>query len=78
MFWAVFLIGNGESVTIYPFDNQLTTFFGYLLFASFHIGNITILLNMLIAMMSRSYETIQVNTLFYIIFKNAEYASTRN
>jgi hypothetical protein len=61
MFWAIFLIGNGESVTIEPFENQLTTFFGYLLFGSFHVTNITILLNMLIAMMTRSFETIHVN-----------------
>lgn len=58
MFWAIFLIGNGESVMIEPFHNQLTTIFGYFLFGSFHVVNITILLNMLIAMMTRSYETI--------------------
>ena len=61
MFWAIFLIGNDEAVIIYPFKNQLTLVFGYLILGMFHISNITVLLNMLIAMMTRSYESILVS-----------------
>ena len=46
-----------------PFQNKLTENFGFLLYGSFHIASIVILLNMLIAMMTKSYENILVNRL---------------
>jgi transient receptor potential cation channel subfamily C protein 3/transient receptor potential cation channel subfamily C protein 6/transient receptor potential cation channel subfamily C protein 7 len=61
MFWSIYLIGNGEAVEIFPFENYMILVSGYLIFAMFHIVNITILLNMLIAMMTRSYDLILVN-----------------
>lgn len=60
MFFSIFLIGNYEAVLISPFSNNLTVIFGYIVFGLFHVSNITVLLNMLIAMMTRSYETILV------------------
>lgn len=60
MFWSIFLIGNSEVVVIEPFENNLTLIFGYLMFALYHIINITVMINMLIAMMARSYDSILV------------------
>ena len=60
MFFSIFLIGNYQAVLISPFSNNLTVIFGYIVFGLFHVSNITVLLNMLIAMMTRSYETILV------------------
>ena len=60
MFWSIYLIGNSAVVEIDPFDNDLTLVFGYLIFGLYHIINITIMINMLIAMMARSYDSILV------------------
>lgn len=61
MFWSLFLIGNNQAVLVEPFKNELTLVIGYLVFGFYHISSLTVLLNMLIAMMARSYETILVN-----------------
>ena len=58
MFWSIFLIGNSKVVEITPFENNLTLIVGYLIFALYHVINITIMINMLIAMMARSYDSI--------------------
>lgn len=39
---------------------QVTEYYGYTLFAAYHIVAIIVLINMLIAMMARSYEVIAV------------------
>jgi hypothetical protein len=44
-----------------PFDNSLTVFFGFMIYGAFHIASIIVLLNMLIAMMAKSYEDILVS-----------------
>ena len=61
MFWSLFLIGNNQAVLVEPFKNELTLVIGYLVFGFYHISSLTVLLNMLIAMMARSYETILVS-----------------
>ena len=61
MFFALYTLGESDDVMIEPFRNQLTTNFGYVLFGMFHISNITILLSMLIAMMTKSFDTILVS-----------------
>ena len=65
MFWTIYFIGNPEAVKIDPFENQLTPLFGYIIYGFFSISNITVLLNMLIAMMTRSYDAILVKFPFY-------------
>jgi hypothetical protein len=61
MFWSIYLIGNSEVINIEPFKNDLMLVFGYLIFALYHVINITIMINMLIAMMARSYDSILVS-----------------
>ena len=61
LFFSTYLIGDSEAVSIAPFDNSLTLGFGYFLYATFQIGNVTILMSMLIAMMTKSYENIIVS-----------------
>lgn len=61
LFFALYTIGDSTDTLIKPFDNNLTVCIGYLLFGTFHIANITIMINMLIAMMTKSFEDIIVN-----------------
>ena len=61
MFFALYTLGESDDAEIRPFINQLTPFFGYILFGMFHIANITILISMLIAMMTKSFDSILVN-----------------
>jgi hypothetical protein len=62
LFFALYTIGDSTDTLIDQYENQLTVLFGYFLFGTFHIANITILINMLIAMMTKSYEDIMVNS----------------
>ena len=64
MFFALYTLGEQDDVLIEPFENQLTPNFGYVLFGMFHISNITILMSMLIAMMTKSFDTIIVIVVF--------------
>ena len=41
------------------YNNQFTEIVGYLIYGAFNIASVIVLLNMLIAMMSKSYETIE-------------------
>lgn len=68
LFFALYTIGDSTDTLIYPFDNNLTVCIGYLLFGTFHIANITIMINMLIAMMTKSFEDIIVFRFFFFIF----------
>ncbi len=47
-----------------PFKNTVTMNIGYLIYATFHIACFTILMSMLIAMMTQSYQNIIVNSYF--------------
>jgi hypothetical protein len=67
MFWALFGLGEPEDVTLGPFKNRLTEFFGYLLYGAYHISSIIVLLNMLIASMTLSYEKILVKVFSYFL-----------
>ena len=65
MFFALYALGESDDVLIEPYNNQVTPNFGYILFGMFHISNITILLSMLIAMMTSSFESILVRNKNY-------------
>ena len=71
IFWSIFGLGDQNSIKLDPFKNSLTEGFGFILYGTFHIASIIVLLNMLIAMMTKSYEDILVNffTIFLFIFK---------
>lgn len=65
LFWT----GFGE-VDLETFDlpgmNSYTRVWALFIFATYSVINVTILLNLLIAMMSNSYSVIEVN--YYVIF----------
>jgi hypothetical protein len=61
MFFALYTIGGGSVVYMNPFSNELTPKFGSILFGVYHITNISILMSMLIAMLTKSFESILVN-----------------
>lgn len=61
LFFALYTIGDSKDTLIGSYDNDLTVGVGYLLFCFFHIANITIMINMLIAMLTKSYENIIVS-----------------
>lgn len=56
LFFALYTIGDSTDTQLDPYQNKLTVNIGYLLFGIFHIANITIMINMLIAMMTKSFE----------------------
>jgi hypothetical protein len=63
LFFALYTIGDSADTLLKPFNNSLTVNIGYLLFGAFHIANITIMINMLIAMMTKSFEDIIVSSI---------------
>jgi hypothetical protein len=60
-FWSLFGLGNPDYVIINDFRNQLTENFGTVLYGSYHIAAIIVLLNMLVASMTQSFEKILVS-----------------
>jgi hypothetical protein len=60
IFWALFGYGDPNSIKLFPFKNNVTESFGLLLYGTFHIALTIILMNMLIAMLAKSYDSIQV------------------
>lgn len=60
MFWALFGLGDPNKVNLAPYQNQLTQVFGLLLYGAYHIASIIVLLNMLVASMTQSFERILV------------------
>jgi hypothetical protein len=68
-------LGNQANTGLAPFKNGLTETFGTVLYGMFHIASIVVLLNMLIAMMTKSYESILVRALkFFFLLILSSYA----
>ena len=59
VFWSLFGLAEKEGVQLEDFDKQFTEVVGYVIYGAFNIASVIVLLNMLIAMMSKSYETIE-------------------
>lgn len=59
VFWSLFGLAEKEGVQLETYDKYFTEFIGYLIYGAFNIASVIVLLNMLIAMMSKSYETIE-------------------
>ena len=61
VFWALFGMGDSDVVELGEgFQSDYTVRIGYIVYGAYNIAAVIILLNMLIAMMSRSFESIQV------------------
>ncbi|KAH3776727.1 hypothetical protein DPMN_178160 [Dreissena polymorpha] len=61
VFWSVFGRGETNVVTLGKYDNPLTENFGYVLYGVYNFIMVTVLINMLIAMMARSFQAIAVS-----------------
>ncbi len=59
VFWSLFGLAEKEGVQLEEFNQRFTEIVGYLIYGTFNIASVIVLLNMLIAMMSKSYETIE-------------------
>jgi uncharacterized membrane protein len=70
MFFALYALGASDDVEISPYSNHLTPGAGYIIFGMFHITNITILISMLIAMLTKSFEDILVTSRFERLVNN--------
>ena len=61
VFWALFGMGDPDAVSLgEKYDMGFTERIGYIVFGAYHVTAVIVLLNMLIAMMSRSFDMIQV------------------
>ena len=60
VFWSLFGRGEPTAVELTEFGHYFTETVGYWIFGVYNITTVIVLLNMLIAMMSRSFELIQV------------------
>ncbi|XP_052816254.1 short transient receptor potential channel 7-like isoform X3 [Mya arenaria] len=59
VFWSLFGRGEPTAVQVEPFGHKFTETIGYWIFGVYNFCTVIVLLNMLIAMMSRSFELIQ-------------------
>jgi uncharacterized membrane protein len=72
LFFALYIIGESTDTQLSPYQNTLTVNIGYLLFGTFHIANITIMINMLIAMMTKSFEDTIVSCFFFNLIQSTK------
>lgn len=63
MFWSLFGRGDTDVVELGAYQNNYTRDIAYWIYGVYNIGMVTILINMLIAMMARSYQNITVSFL---------------
>ena len=74
MFWAMFGMGESSVVKLGDsYNGGFTERIGYIVFGAYNIAIVVILLNMLIAMMSRSFEAIAVSFSHYFFTIRSEY-----
>lgn len=66
MFWSLFGLGDPKNLSLTPYENPLTEILGELLYGMYHWASIIVLLNMLVASMTQSYEKILVNLKYSI------------
>ncbi|ESO90970.1 hypothetical protein LOTGIDRAFT_122406, partial [Lottia gigantea] len=58
VFWSLFGRGEPGAVRLGEYDNHVTEDIGYIIYGAYNAVSVTVLLNMLIAMMTRSFQTI--------------------
>ena len=61
VYWALFGMGESDVVELGDgYHDAFTTRIGYIMYGAYNIAAVIVSLNMLIAMMSRSFDIIQV------------------
>ena len=63
VFWSLFGRGEPDAVKLGSYNNSLTEDVGYIIYGIYNIVMVTVLINMLIAMMTRSFTNIAVSRL---------------
>ncbi|XP_063439378.1 short transient receptor potential channel 7-like [Mytilus trossulus] len=58
VFWSLFGRGDTDVVKLGEYENKFTEDIGYIIYGAYNIAMVIVLLNMLIAMMTRSYQDI--------------------
>ncbi|XP_050396877.2 short transient receptor potential channel 7 isoform X1 [Patella vulgata] len=58
VFWSLFGRGEPDAVRLGEYNNNVTEDIGYIIYGAYNATSVTVLLNMLIAMMTRSFQTI--------------------
>lgn len=66
VFWSMFGRGDTDVVKLDDYDNVFTEDIGYIIYGAYNISMVIVLLNMLIAMMTRSYQDITVSNSMWI------------
>lgn len=61
VFWSLFGRGEPDAVKLGDYNNSLTEDVGYIIYGMYNIVMVTVLINMLIAMMTRSFTNIAVS-----------------
>lgn len=74
MAWSLFGLGQDEYVKLTPFENDFTETLGKMLYLCYHICLIIVLLNVLIASMTQTYEKILVSNNLEMKFYNESVA----
>ena len=67
LFWAIFGLVDLDNFELTGIK-EFTRFSGLLMFGSFSVINIIVLLNLLIAMMNHSYQNVSVSSVSMIFF----------
>lgn len=72
MFWSIFGRGDTDVLSLGEYQNNFTEDIGYIIYGVFNIVTVTVLINMFIAVMTRSFQNIAVrglleSSLYYTI-----------
>ena len=67
IFWAVFGLKDSRTVELGGYESRFTESLGYIVFGVYNWGAVIVLLNMLIAMMTRSFDKIAVSRLNFFV-----------
>ena len=59
-------MGDSDVVELGDFKNKLTESVGYIMYGTYNFTAVVVILNMLIAMMSESYETTKVSDCLHL------------
>lgn len=72
MFWSIFGRGDTDVLSLGEYQNNFTEDICYIIYGVFNIVTVTVLINMFIAVMTRSFQNIAVrglleSSLYYTI-----------
>ena len=60
LFFTIYALGSDDEFLMVPYQNEFTPFIGLLIFVVFHLVSINILISLLVAMLTVTFEETQV------------------